>query len=417
MTFINACTEHIDLGGRRHRHIIGIKPVAYNDAGMLRAIVNDYVDGDANFPHVNLTTPMMTYVAADGMRRLCPTRDPARYVEIGAPYIKPAGTWQKVALGTPARSGNMLTWTTAQANVYAQNAGHFVKLGILLKGGWQPPGGQFAFPVGMAGLTRTGGQFFADGVPVLSVRAPHVEDYDNPADMRPIAWQLVQVASQWYILFTLPSLAGMAKPLIDPTFSVQPDAADGLDTYIDAGAATTNFGSDALGVIGHYINRTYRTLIKFNLATLPDNATITSCTLSIWELNEYSDNQRTVRVYRTKRAWVEAQTTWNIYSTGNSWSTAGGFHADDCEQTDIGSRVFSATETEGEFKDFPLTPTTKAALDLGNGWLVKSDTEANDSHNLASSDHATAAYRPKLVIDYAEMFVIGHRHENTLLRM
>ena len=183
------------------------------------------------------------------------------------------------------------------------------------------------------------------------------------------------------------------------TLTLQP--ASGIDAAIDSYRPTTNLGSDYLFAVGYDNQRIYRQLIKFDLSALPSGADITSATLS-WYVNiDVSTNQTTYRVYRLKRAWVESQVTWSIYSTGNSWQVAGGFGANDCEQVDIGSRIFTAAETTNEFKDFALTPTTKAGLDLGNGWLIKADNESVQAQYRGfSSDWDTAAQRPKLVIEY-----------------
>ena len=145
----------------------------------------------------------------------------------------------------------------------------------------------------------------------------------------------------------------------------------------------------------------HRALIRFDLSSLPADALISSATLSLYAVLDASDNARTCRVYRQLRAWTEAGATHNTYNGVDNWQTAGGFGAADCEQTDIGSRAFTATETLNEFKDFSLTPITKAALDNGSGWLVKMDTETDDNYSVASSDNATAAARPKLVIVYS----------------
>lgn len=190
-----------------------------------------------------------------------------------------------------------------------------------------------------------------------------------------------------------------------PALTLQPNATDGIDTMLKANAATTNFGTDVdleVGELTGNANFIRRVLIKFDLSTLPSDATINSATLSLRCVADLASSATTYRVYRLKRAWTETGATWNTYDGTNNWSTAGGFHADDCEQTDIGSRAFTATETLNEFKDFALTPTSKGALDLGNGWLIKADTELNDGYRFNSSDQATQANAPKLVIDYTE---------------
>jgi hypothetical protein len=109
-------------------------------------------------------------------------------------------------------------------------------------------------------------------------------------------------------------------------------------------------------------------------------------------------------VYRVKRAWTESQVTWNVYTTGNSWQTAGCSGADDRESTAIGTRNTGASDPLNEYKTWALTPTTKPGLDLGYGWHMRvgDDTysSGDNGYRYASSDHATTSIRPKLVVDY-----------------
>ncbi len=188
--------------------------------------------------------------------------------------------------------------------------------------------------------------------------------------------------------------------------SLQPAEATAVDTYILASSATTNFGTSATLRVGNEGGGTTdRALIKFDLSSIPSGSTIVSATLSLYCTTDTSINSRTYRVFRMIQAWVETQATWNVYSTGNNWATAGAFGAADCEQTDIGSRVFTATETLNEFKDFTLTASAVQDMITGgsftnNGFLIKADTEASDNYRFASSSDGTAANRPKLVVLY-----------------
>lgn len=421
MTLASTHHEIDDLGGGQFRHTQYVKRIAYQDSGSLYQIVNDWSDsGIPARPHHVVSAPFFVTVGSDGLRRIHPTREIDRYIEVGAPYIKVGGVWQQVSLGAPVRTGNQLQWTTVNANVYIQMCGHFVKLGILLKGGWTPSDDQFAFPVGLNGLTRSGNTLLADGVPVMSFGAPVVYDNDNQTDVRQISSQFEQVLGQWYAVFTLPDLSGMSSPLIDPTLELQPDATDGLDTFLQSAGPTNNFGTHIRLFIGESNAEVsiYRELIEFDLSTLPAGANISSTTLSIMLVVDRSSNARTFRVYRLKREWVEAQATWNIYSTGNSWQTAGGFGVNDSEQTDIGSRAFTATESTEVFKDFSITAVSKNDLDWGleqggaqTGWLIKADTELNDAYQFYSSDDAASAKRPKLVIVYTEGAVTQAMHQ------
>ena len=192
------------------------------------------------------------------------------------------------------------------------------------------------------------------------------------------------------------------------TYTSQPDETSGIDTFLHgySDLQNTNYATDALLQIGELNNTTAspcRTLIKFDLSSLV-GANIISATLSLFVSEDYADNARTFRAFRMKRAWVESQATWNIYSTGNNWSTAGGFHSDDCEQTDIGTCDFTDSEAANTEKTFTLTAAkVREWIDgtfTNNGLLIKADTELNEGYLMHSSSSATAGYRPKLVIEY-----------------
>lgn len=397
VSLLTSHAELDDLGGGRYRHTQHLRAIAYREAGALVRSVHDWGDGDANLPHLVSRAPMMVSAGAAGKYRIYPTRALDRYIELSQ--------WVGAGFQNPVRSGNTLTFSQSQGKALLKLAmgGHFLKVETELLGGYIPPNSQFAWPITLVGLTRQGSDLLADGVLVAHLRAPNVYDAANPLDVRPISLTFGSIGGQTGVLFTLPSLAGMSRPVVDPTLSLQPDATDGVDAFIREAGATTNFGTNNSLVIGWRGGGTgiERSLIKFNLSSLPNGAIISSAILSLYVVTNSSSNATTYRVFRQKRVWVESQATWNIYSTGNNWQTAGGFGADDCEQADIGSRAFSATETINEFKDFALNAITKAALDLGNGHLLKSDNEVTSAAYLfASSDHATAANRPKLVIEY-----------------
>lgn len=415
-----ASTHHelTELGGGLFQHTQHMKPVGFYDGGTLRRIDPDWRQGNAELPHLITLAKLMTGVDDKGMRRFYPTRELDRYFYLGTPYVKVGGVWRKVGFSGATRTANTITWSRTQADLSITFGGHFCKLDIALKGGYVPEGGLIAFPVGMQGLTRSGANILRDGVPVCHLRVPDVYDAaDLMAARRPIAYQFTNLSGQPYLLLTLPSLAGVTSPVIDPSINLQPDATDGVDTMLqDAGGATNNAGVLAnvdVGKdnVGGFL-RVRRTLIKFNLTTLPADAIVGAATLSLYLTTDWCTSGQTFSVYRQKRAWVEGTradindapptgATWARYDTVNNWTTAGGFHADDCEQVSIGDRAMGAAEALNEFKAWTLSPTTKTALDLGNGWMVKCVGEGNASgYRFNSSDHAAANTRPKLDITY-----------------
>ena len=187
------------------------------------------------------------------------------------------------------------------------------------------------------------------------------------------------------------------------TYTSQPDDTIGIDAFIEADTPTTNYGNDSQFLVGKYAStsQVYRGLIKFDFSSIPATALITSATLTLTIGYAYNNTQ--VDVYRIKRAWVEGQATWNIYSTGNNWQVAGALGANDYDSTSIGNGTPSAAGV-GTALDISLTTSYVQELINGtmtnNGFLIKSSEASNSLNGFVSSSHATSLYRPKLVIEY-----------------
>src|SRR3990172_7367524 len=423
MPLLNPHVEIEDLGGRRRRQTIHVAPVGYYDGGSLAYINDAWGDsGDGARPHIVTASKLMVSVGNDGMRRIPPTRELDRYTEIGAPYIKVGGDWTKVNLGQPTRSTNLLSWSTTNANVYISHGGHYIKLGILLKNGWQPVGDQFAFPVGLTGLTRTGDTFYRDGEPVLLLRKPVVYDLDDPKDTRPIAHEFVSVAGQPYILFTLPDLTGMVRPLVDPQFSSQPDAAAGKDTYIRSSAPfnARNYGTTVDLLDGS----DEKALIEFDCSSIPATATIETgqaATISLYHSVQSSSVSFTLTFYsiasgnadwpegtKANGTGVAGDCCWDYKDQAASptaWAGSAGLSTanTDYESSSLGSVNGNRADAVGTEYSTVLTASRI------EGWFGVSNTNYGllitcgaNLGAIASSDHATAGYRPKLVIDYTE---------------
>ena len=182
-----------------------------------------------------------------------------------------------------------------------------------------------------------------------------------------------------------------------------------LDTFSTPYAPTTNYSTNASLFVGYdsASSRLFRTWIDFPVfggGSIPPGAVVISAKLYLKIASDDSGVARTVRVFRCKRDMVISQATWNIYSTGNSWATAGGFGANDCEQTDIGNLAFTASEAVGSWKEFVLT--ASAIQDMLNGtWatsalLIKTDGESNDRYGYYSTEYATPEDRPYIAIEY-----------------
>jgi len=190
-------------------------------------------------------------------------------------------------------------------------------------------------------------------------------------------------------------------------YAVQPDGITGTDTFLTSSSPATNYGADVAIGIGENNNATDRItrgLIRFDLSSIPSNATIVSATLSLWTASDLSDNDRTLRVYRLKSAFDEASATWSFASTDIRWEGPGASGPNDRESLEIGSIQLSASEAIGIQKQIALSPAKIQELVNGaftnNGFIIVVDTELNDRFNYKSSDTTTASNRPMLVIQY-----------------
>ena len=187
------------------------------------------------------------------------------------------------------------------------------------------------------------------------------------------------------------------------TLELQPGVG-GLDTNLREANADSNYHTSATNYVGYYTGlTTFRTVIKFDLSVIASGSYINSATFQMTMTGDFSSSATNMQLFRLLRNWVVDQATWNSYSTGNAWQTAGGFGALDAEQTPVATRAFSATEANGDKTWTVDTDSVKEWVDgdaSNYGWLIKTSVETNDGYGFKSNDDGTAAGRPKLTIVY-----------------
>ena len=195
----------------------------------------------------------------------------------------------------------------------------------------------------------------------------------------------------------------MASPLI-----LQPDETDGIDSFIYALAASTNFGSENYMYIGEANNAVgayCRGFFKFDLSSIQSSAKLDSGILYLHTCTDgssydYATNAPTYYVYPVLRNWIENQITWNVYSTGNNWGTAG------CSNTttDRGSTsIATGTATASQAQNSEVQITFNSGIEAYFGSelnIIVMTGESNDMYPFHSSGSSTASYRPKLSIYY-----------------
>ena len=411
MTIITSTVESEELGNGFFRNVIHMKPIAYRINGSLVEIDPTWSDsGNSEYPHIVSSSPLMIQAAPDGILRWHPTRDIDVYLEIGDPVYRVGGDVRTFDFTNPIRNGNRIRWNKTAASLIYDHGGDMGKMGLLFHNDTYQgiDNREFAFPFTYNGLTRSGRNILAGGNTVMRLRPFVAYDLDDGENIVHVPHEFRTIQGQEYVVVTLPiEMDSMSRPVLDPTLDLQPDGTSGVDTYLNSSAATTNYGTNTGINLGESNNSDsdFTGLIKFDLSSLPDGATITSGTLSFWLSQNGSwraDGDEIFRLYRVKESWVESEATWNVYSTGNSWQTAGCKGANDRESTDVGSGTFVNADSIGDEQTITISAANKADLDLGDGWNIEGDSVTNELYQVYSSDHTTAAERPKLSITYTE---------------
>jgi hypothetical protein len=181
------------------------------------------------------------------------------------------------------------------------------------------------------------------------------------------------------------------------------------DTSIDSNAPTTNFDTDTRFMVGEQVGATaiFRGLIQPDYSSIPSGKTFTFNSFKLTPTGDVSSNNRLIYFYRLLRAWVSNQATWNVYSTGNNWGTAGaGNSSTDYDGATVyGKSVQLGTPTLNSPVEIVLTASEAQKLYDGthtnNGLLALVATETDDLVEYGSNAQATIAYRPYMRVVYA----------------
>jgi hypothetical protein len=183
------------------------------------------------------------------------------------------------------------------------------------------------------------------------------------------------------------------------------------DTFLDEDnpATAQDTASDSYRVGNFYAIKSgdtkYRGLLHFDVSDLPAGATINSATLDLNIL--VADTAATAAEVRrvTQASWVEAEATWNSYSTGNSWTSAGG------DYTATGEVAWNHATATGSKTISGLGALVQDALDSRSGQLhiilmsdaAEADTGNTHQNRFRSGEGTTESERPLLTVNYSPL--------------
>ena len=140
-----------------------------------------------------------------------------------------------------------------------------------------------------------------------------------------------------------------------------------------------------------------RSLIKFNLASIPSNATINTATLKskVYSYVVGSPGGRTVYAYRLTNSWTETGSTWNKRDGINNWGTAGGDYA-------TSGGASSTVPSVGSWQQWNVVTIVQAWVNgtSNYGVLLKDNNEAFATNTAWTYYSREASDDPELYINY-----------------
>ncbi len=206
----------------------------------------------------------------------------------------------------------------------------------------------------------------------------------------------------------------------EATLTLQPNAAEGKDTFVASDLPTENFGAATSLTLNPTLIR--RSLIGFDLSAIPAGSVCVSANLHFYHHTQDTNQPWTVTIHSIasgNAAWIEGtrvsgqalagEPCWNALAANGSggvttpWAGSAGLGTSgtDYEAAAIGS--FSGNRSDAVGTEY-IASLTAARVEgwFGNpntnyGMLLVSDAGTG---NMCSSDHAISAYRPKLVVTY-----------------
>jgi len=180
--------------------------------------------------------------------------------------------------------------------------------------------------------------------------------------------------------------------------------AGSIDAHFKENNPTNPFGgTTALEVHKYGVGDHAHVAIQFSgLSNIVGPVTVSAATLYLWYVPAIGATP-TVSAFRLLRNWVESEVTWNIYSSGNNWGTAGGLGSG----TD---RVGSATGSGALGSSAQYYSITGLAADVeawingtanNYGWHLERTDGANDAtYIVLEASEGTDGHRPYLEVNF-----------------
>lgn len=196
---------------------------------------------------------------------------------------------------------------------------------------------------------------------------------------------------------------------LDPTVVSQPDEADGIDCYIDQDSPTTNFPTSTTLLNEVFTTSHKDMLIRFPLDSIPAGSAINSMQLDVRVVAKRNSPSYPAQIHRCLVSWTENGATWNTRDGSTAWGTAG------CRGANV-DYFGDESVPNGRLGTWGSATLGPQSVSLGSGdsiqalfdeslgfhaFSLANSGGTDRGHQIASSNHATASYHPKLTVVYS----------------
>jgi len=185
------------------------------------------------------------------------------------------------------------------------------------------------------------------------------------------------------------------------TYSAQPDATSGKDTYLRQ-ISYTNYGTATtlkLGTATTGGETQFRPILFFDTSSITSTDTITSATISVYLTSSATTGNFTLNVYRLTSNWTETDSNWYNKDASTNWTSEG---------SDYNTEIIASALVTDQIGWYNFT-ITNLASDWIDGTsdnygilLYAPDAIIGDSKEIASSDNADPSLRPTIQIEHVE---------------
>lgn len=177
------------------------------------------------------------------------------------------------------------------------------------------------------------------------------------------------------------------------------------DTYVAAIAGSTNYGTETTmwhgnPGFGEGINRR-RFGVKFDISAVGvAGGTVESASLQLYVTLSFNPSALQLRELTnpgTAPEWTEASSTWNTFRDGVGWDDA----------LNIGSTLLASDPGAGGtgYKSFVFNSSGITYIENnknGDVHFTLQDMNRGESYYFATSEHATSAFQPRLIINFTK---------------